>query len=103
MRTTASFLLASCAAAAAAFEQISFEAPLLEQPIAEGSSSSWTVGQVVHTSSGPVQGHAASIASDVSEYLGIPYAQPPLGQLRFAAPEKYSGSEMIQGSAFVSS
>lgn len=45
-----------------------------------------TMGQTVQTSSGPVRGHAASSFANVSEYLGIPYAQPPLGALRFAPP-----------------
>lgn len=41
------------------------------------------------TSSGAVRGHAARNRTEVSEYLGIPYAQPPMGQLRFAAPRMY--------------
>ncbi|KAI4154657.1 MAG: hypothetical protein LQ340_001544 [Diploschistes diacapsis] len=49
---------------------------------------SWTVGQPVQTTSGTVAGHAASNLTHVSEYLGIPYAQPPLGALRFKAPQK---------------
>lgn len=32
-----------------------------------------SVGQAVDTSSGPVQGHSARNATEVSEYLGIPY------------------------------
>ncbi|USP82103.1 hypothetical protein yc1106_09377 [Curvularia clavata] len=40
---------------------------------------------------GPITGHRAPNAKDVWEYLGIPYAQPPLGDLRFAAPKKYTG------------
>lgn len=60
-----------------------------------------TVGQIVETSSGPVAGHAASKYSEVSEYLGIPYAQAPVGDLRFAAPVKYAGSSMLNGSVFV--
>jgi len=64
--------------------------------------SNWTVGQTVQTSSGPVSGHAASNASQVSEYLGIPFAVPPVGDLRFAAPQKYSGNSSINGTSFVS-
>ena len=61
-----------------------------------------TIGQVVDTSSGLVTGHAATYYSEVSEYLGIPYAKPPMGDLRFAAPVKYTGSSALNGSAFVS-
>lgn len=60
-----------------------------------------TVGQIVETSSGPVAGHAATKYAEVSEYLGIPYAQAPVGELRFAAPVKYAGSSMLNGSVFV--
>jgi cholinesterase len=66
------------------------------------AAANWTVGQVVSTSSGAVSGHAASNATGVSEYLGIPFAQPPVGDLRFAAPVAYNGSEAINGSSFVS-
>lgn len=67
----------------------------------ETRQSNWTVGQTVQTSSGPVNGHAASNATQVSEYLGIPFAAPPVGNLRFAAPQKYSGNSTINGTSFV--
>jgi cholinesterase len=63
--------------------------------------SNWTVGQTVQTSSGSVQGHAASNATGVSEYLGIPYAQPPVGELRWAAPQNFTGTSTINGTNFV--
>jgi cholinesterase len=64
--------------------------------------SNWTVGQTVQTRSGPIQGHAASNATRVSEYLGIPFAKPPIGDLRWEAPQKYSGNSTINGTSFVS-
>ena len=54
----------------------------------------------VQTSSGAVTGHAAKNKTDVFEYLGIPYAQPPTGNLRFAAPATYNSSKAFNASAF---
>lgn len=42
----------------------------------------------ISTSQGFVQGHNALNKSSVCEYLGIPYAAPPTGDLRFAPPIK---------------
>ena len=53
-------------------------------------SAAWSVGQEVSTTSGPVSGHAASTWKDVSEYLGIPFAAPPVDELRFMPPQSYS-------------
>lgn len=67
-----------------------------------GCNDTWTVGQTVNTTSGPIQGHAASEALEVSEYLGIPFAQPPTGSLRFQPPVAFNGSSIINGTDFVS-
>lgn len=66
--------------------------------------SNWTVGQTVETSSGRVSGQPAknASASEVSEYLGIPYGQAPIGDLRFAAPVRFEGGGALNGSIFVS-
>jgi cholinesterase len=68
-------ILANLVAAASAF------------PASEAES--WTPGQEVKTQSGLIKGHVATwpTNSDVSEYLGIPYAKVPVGPLRFAPPE----------------
>ena len=70
-------------------------------PTFETRQSNWTIGQTVHTESGPVVGHAAPNASTVSEYLGTPFAQPPVGILRFAPPLPYLGKDTVDASAFV--
>ena len=68
----------------------------------EERETKWTVGQTVKTTSGPVSGHAATNDSRVSEYLGIPFAQAPIKDLRFAAPVAFNGTSLLNGSAFVS-
>lgn len=82
-----------------------FAVALAAIPFAAASSCrppSWRVGQTVQTTSGPVDGHAASVASQVSEYLGIPYAQAPVGTLRFQPPVRYNGTKKLDGKNFVS-
>ena len=59
------------------------------------------VGATVQTSSGAVTGHAATNRTEVSEYLGIPYAKPPLGALRFAAPQSYNSSQAFNAASYV--
>lgn len=59
-----------------------------------------TVGQQVNTTSGIIQGHAAADRTEVSEYLGIPFAQPPIGDLRFAPPEPYTSSSPFNASSY---
>ena len=61
----------------------------------------WTVGQTVSTTSGPVTGHAAANQGQVSEYLGIPFAQAPIGDLRWEAPVVFNGTTEISGASFV--
>lgn len=41
---------------------------------------------VVETTSGPVKGGVNARSPAVFEYLGVPYAQPPVGSLRFGKP-----------------
>ena len=62
----------------------------------------WKIGQPVSTSSGTVIGGSASNGSEVSGYFGIPYAKPPVGDLRFAPPEKFEGRGTINATSFVS-
>ena len=66
-------------------------------------ASAWNVGQIVKTSSGEILGHASSRNRDVSEYLGIPFAVPPLGSLRFLPPKKLSSNSLVKADRFVRS
>ena len=44
--------------------------------------------QYVNTTSGLVVGHAIEVLNQsVNEFLGIPFAEPPIGDLRFAKPK----------------
>jgi cholinesterase len=63
-------------------------------------ASTWQIGEQVKTSSGPVKGHASSWQPDVSEYLGIPYALPPVGPLRWTSPRVFTGDRVIQADKF---
>uniref|UniRef100_A0A8C5SJS7 Carboxylesterase type B domain-containing protein n=1 Tax=Laticauda laticaudata TaxID=8630 RepID=A0A8C5SJS7_LATLA len=60
---------------------------LLLLPFPQASSCASNGDTVVITSSGPIKGkHFLSGLGSVTAYLGIPYAEPPLGKLRFQKP-----------------
>lgn len=42
----------------------------------------------VTTSRGRITGHKAPEVEGVYEFLGVPFAKPPVGELRFAPPAK---------------
>jgi cholinesterase len=67
----------------------SFGTLVAAEPAAQVSQSktAWTVGQPVVAGEVRIHGQASKWQSEVSEYLGIPFAQPPVGNLRFAAPK----------------
>jgi carboxylesterase type B len=54
----------------------------------------------VSTSNGPVIGHAASNSDCVVEYLGIPFAQPPVGDLRFAPPARLTAKKTYEAAHY---
>ena len=54
-----------------------------------------SVGMTVGTTSGDIVGHKDSSYPVISEYLGIPFAKPPVGDLRFAAPVPFQGTEKL--------
>ncbi|KAF8195313.1 cholinesterase, partial [Mycena galopus ATCC 62051] len=55
----------------------------------------------VLTSSGQIIGHPANNRPAVTEYLGVPFAQPPLSALRFFPPVVFAGNAVINATAFV--
>lgn len=66
-------------------------------------SPEWEIGQEVSTTNGlQIKGHASSWQPEVSQYLGVPFAQPPVGSLRFAAPKTYRGYGRITADHYVS-
>lgn len=60
-------------------------------------------GLTVSTRNGLITGHRAESALHVKEFLGIPYAKPPVGELRFKPPQKYTETKDYTASSFVSS
>lgn len=71
------------------------------------SSSSLVLGhrtrsRTVQTANGPIIGHAAPHRGQVTEFLGIPYAEPPLGSLRFAPPRKLTTRRTVNAKEWVS-
>ncbi len=84
-------------------QKIAYTTTLLIAAVTAQSSRrcNYTVGAPVRTTSGLVYGHRAPNATQVSEYLGIPFAQSPVGQLRFAPPVAYTGTGDIYAEDFV--
>nr|XP_020667972.1 cholinesterase-like isoform X1 [Pogona vitticeps] len=66
------------------------------------SSSAPPDDTVVMTSSGPIKGkHLAAGSGSVTAYLGIPYAEPPLGKLRFQKPLPHKPwSQTLEATSF---
>lgn len=68
--------------------------------LTDAAASDWRVGQIVQTTSGSIKGHAAADADQVSEYLGIPYAEPPIDDLRFQPSVRFNGTGIIAATDF---
>lgn len=52
-------------------------------------------GLLVNTSSGPIQGFFNLTAPDVRQFLGVPFAEPPVGDLRFESPQKKTANGTV--------
>jgi hypothetical protein len=50
------------------------------------AGSGFSVGGPLRTTSGTLIGKASDLDPRVSEYLGVPFAKPPLAQRRFLPP-----------------
>jgi cholinesterase len=68
--------------------------------VGAASAQTWSIGQAVKTSSGTVTGQAADWKPAVSEYLGLPFAEPPVGDLRFASPKPFKSNRTISATKF---
>jgi len=67
------------------------------------ASSNFEIGGIIKTTSGLIQDKPSELRSNLSAYLRIPYAQPPVGELRFALPVPVSASQNNSNAiAFVS-
>ena len=45
-------------------------------------------GSLINTSSGVIQGYSSALVDDVVKWTDIPYALPPVGNLRWRAPRE---------------
>lgn len=60
-------------------------------------------GLVVQTTVGEVHGFINASSPLVRQFLGVPYAEPPVGNLRFAPPETKPNSGTINATTFAPS
>jgi hypothetical protein len=71
--------------------------------VSTNAQAVFKIGQSVQTGSGHIVGQASGWKKDVSEYLGVPFALPPSGDLRWAAPQVIkNGSRTVDATRYVS-
>lgn len=51
-----------------------------------GPNSGWATSPIVETKNGPIQG---LVSEGVFQFLGVPYAEPPVGDLRWQPPQDH--------------
>jgi hypothetical protein len=73
----------------------------ISSAVVSSSSDTVALGHMVSTTSGRLIGHPSVKKPAVLEFLGIPYAHPPVGDLRFAPPRSYSSRETFTASNYV--
>jgi carboxylesterase type B len=73
---------------------------LVVPSILHSVSAAWKVGETVKTTSGQIKGHASDWQPTVSEYLGVPFAKPPVGALRWKAPEAFKSNAAFDAGKF---
>lgn len=54
----------------------------------------------ISTTSGKLHGFINCTAPGTRQFLGVPYAEPPLGSLRFQPPQRYLNSHSLDTKAF---
>jgi len=67
----------------------SFQAAVATSLFVSGTAGLVVLENQVKTTSGTIVGHQASNRTSVTEFLGIRYGQAPVGNLRFAPPQRY--------------
>jgi cholinesterase len=60
----------------------------LQLDASKGFTTAQTATPVIDTTSGQVRGGQSKLRPDVSTYLGIPFAKPPVGSLRWISPQR---------------
>ena len=73
--------------------------------VSSGAMSKAVYAPRVKSTSGLIIGHQAPDRPDTIEFLGIKYGQAPVGELRFAPPERYTApaDALYNASTWVSS